>query len=281
MLDQEACESLEYGGRRRGGYQRCCPGRSNKDHQWYRAAFHFHGSADGTSFDEATNFQAAGTSLWEYQRHASLHESSSTEWMSSWNLRGTLDGHIVFSFYNRSRPWLLILSKLQPSISFDNSGTTNNPNHLPQVITPVGRCITNIVDNSNKASQKKPVVTPAQEEDTARITRSTVSNTNGSTSESSKAASHQVEPSHLLATLPLLGGQTLRVVCYDLLKKARPGNYKPNLPSFGTLVHKMVSEAAATNPDIIRWVCDGEAFIVNHDHPGIGNVLSKFFQREF
>lgn len=176
----------------------------------------------------------------------------------------------------------LILSKIQPSISFDNSGM-NYPIYLPQVITPVGRCITNALDNSNAASQKKPVVTPAQEEDTVRITRSTVSDTNGSASEI-RAETNQVEPSHILTTLPLLGGRTLRVVSYDLKKeapKARAGNCKPPPPSFGTLVHKMISEVAVTNPDIIHWVCDGEAFIVNHDHPGIGNVMSKFFQREF
>jgi hypothetical protein len=43
----------------------------------------------------------------------------------------------------------------------------------------------------------------------------------------------------------------------------------------------MVSEVSVTNPDIIRWVFDGEAFMVNQDHPYLGNVLSKFFQREF
>lgn len=161
----------------------------------------------------------------------------------------------------------------------------NLPIYLSEVITPVGRWITNVLDNSNATSQKKPVVTPAQEEDTVRTTRSTVSNTNGPTSESRKAESNQVEPSHILTTLPLLGGRNLRVVSYDLLKKEAPkvcrGNCKPNAPSFGSVVHKMVSEVAMTNPDIIRWVCDGEAFLVNQDHPGIGNVLRKFFLREF
>jgi hypothetical protein len=160
----------------------------------------------------------------------------------------------------------------------------NYPIYLPQVLTPAGHWVTNALENSNAASQKKPVVTPAQEQDTVRITRSTVSNTNGSTSDGSKVESNQLKPSCILTTLPLLGGRTLRVVSYDLKKEAPkvcPGNYKPNPDSFGTLVHKMVSEVSVTNPDIICWVFDGEAFMVNQDHPYLGNVLSKFFQREF
>jgi hypothetical protein len=160
----------------------------------------------------------------------------------------------------------------------------NYPISVPDVLKHVGRCSANALNKIHAASQNKPVVTPTQEEYTVRMTRSTLSNTNGSTSESSTAESNKVEPSHILDTLPLLGGRTLRVVSYDLKKEApkvRPGNNKPYPASFGTLVHKMVSEVALTNPNIIRWVCDGEAFIVNHAHPDIGNVLSEFFQREF
>lgn len=50
--------------------------------------------------------------------------------------------------------------------------------------------------------------------------------------------------------------------------------------NFAESVHQLVTELSVEDPTMIRWTSDGAAFRVNPSHPGLGDALSKYFQRE-
>ena len=50
--------------------------------------------------------------------------------------------------------------------------------------------------------------------------------------------------------------------------------------NFAESVHELVTELSEVDPTMMKWTSDGAAFTVNPSHPGLGNALSKYFQRE-
>ena len=81
----------------------------------------------------------------------------------------------------------------------------------------------------------------------------------------------------VLARLTLDDGSQLRVISAARRKAKPKGSGTP----FAVVVHKMVTEMTAENPNIMTWVSDGEAFSVDQKHPGLGPVLAKYFHRKF
>jgi hypothetical protein len=68
--------------------------------------------------------------------------------------------------------------------------------------------------------------------------------------------------------------------------KSSPGSSKTNddmstesLTNFPQTIHNMLEENK--DPAIMNWTAGGKAFTVDPDHPDLGDVLEKYFQREF
>lgn len=51
-----------------------------------------------------------------------------------------------------------------------------------------------------------------------------------------------------------------------------------SLVSFAQTIHNMLEENK--DPSIMNWTAGGKAFIVDPDHPDLGDVLEKYFHRE-
>jgi len=47
---------------------------------------------------------------------------------------------------------------------------------------------------------------------------------------------------------------------------------------FPQTIYKMVTATVKSDPDVIEWVCDGEAFKIHQRHKNIGTILKKYFR---
>jgi hypothetical protein len=92
----------------------------------------------------------------------------------------------------------------------------------------------------------------------------------------------------LLATLALMDGCQLLVVGSDeaptndtdmKVPSSATSNKHPMTP-FQVTTYNMVNVLSATKPDVMRWTPSGDAFFVDHKHPGLEVVLRKYFQRK-
>ena len=81
----------------------------------------------------------------------------------------------------------------------------------------------------------------------------------------------------ILATLQLSDTICLKVVTHSLIPTPSSSNGKET--PFPAIVHRLVSETK--DPTMIRWVSDGEAFVVNPSHPDLGITLATYFSRKF
>jgi hypothetical protein len=52
-----------------------------------------------------------------------------------------------------------------------------------------------------------------------------------------------------------------------------------SLTNFPQTIHNMLEEIE--DPAIMKWTAEGKAFTIDPDHPDLGDVLEKYFQREF
>ena len=81
----------------------------------------------------------------------------------------------------------------------------------------------------------------------------------------------------ILATLQLSDAIRLKVVTHCPIPT--PSSSDGQETPFPAIVHKLVSETK--DPTMIRWVSDGEAFVVNPSHPDLSIALAAHFSREF
>jgi hypothetical protein len=51
-----------------------------------------------------------------------------------------------------------------------------------------------------------------------------------------------------------------------------------SVPNFAQTIHNMLEEHKDSG--IMKWAAGGKAFIVDPDHPDLGDVLEKYFDRE-
>jgi hypothetical protein len=113
-----------------------------------------------------------------------------------------------------------------------------------------------------------PVVTPAQEVVLRTSTRP-------KSSVSAHPENRIAERDRLtLASFTLADKSHLQVVTYS--QRPALSRHKSN---FGEIVHNMLGEVEAGDPTMMRWVCNGEAFTIDPFHPGLGEVLGRFFLR--
>lgn len=82
----------------------------------------------------------------------------------------------------------------------------------------------------------------------------------------------------ILANLQISNTIRLKVVTHCLTPTSSPLSDRKKTP-FPVLVHNLVSETK--DPTMIRWVSDGEAFVVNPSHPDLSIALVRHFSREF
>jgi hypothetical protein len=114
----------------------------------------------------------------------------------------------------------------------------------------------------------RPVVTPAQEVGLRTRPKRSVS---------VYPENHIDESDRLiLASLTLENQSHLQIVTYS----QRPA-FSSNKSNFGEIVHSMLYEVGAGDPTMMRWVCNGEAFTIDPLHPGLGEVLRRFFHRTY
>jgi hypothetical protein len=74
----------------------------------------------------------------------------------------------------------------------------------------------------------------------------------------------------------------------NVARRSSTGNSKTNsgddistesVTNFAQTIHNMLEENK--DPAIMKWTAGGKAFTVHPDHPDLGDVLEKYFQREF
>lgn len=51
--------------------------------------------------------------------------------------------------------------------------------------------------------------------------------------------------------------------------------------SFAQITHDFVTFAAKHHSNVVYWIQDGEAFVVQSTHKDLGPLLTKFFRREY
>ena len=57
-------------------------------------------------------------------------------------------------------------------------------------------------------------------------------------------------------------------------KKSTPSLLAPQV------FHAMVTHASIYTPEVMRWVCDGEAFVIDKSHERLSSLLMQYFKRE-
>lgn len=82
----------------------------------------------------------------------------------------------------------------------------------------------------------------------------------------------------ILASLQISNTIRLKVVTHCLTPTSSSLSDGKKTP-FPVHVHNLVSETK--DPTMIRWVSDGEAFVVNPSHPDLSIALATHFSREF
>jgi hypothetical protein len=112
----------------------------------------------------------------------------------------------------------------------------------------------------------RSIVTPPQEE--------CLPNSNTRLEESIPAEKTTTQVRLVLASCQLPGKSCLQVVTFE-----RPSRVLNPTSSFAEIVNQMVSDVDSTDPSVIHWVLNGEAFHVEATHPCLGIALSKYFQR--
>jgi hypothetical protein len=160
---------------------------------------------------------------------------------------------------------------------------------LSGILTPPPRMNTGACTTVLRSSKRKrPVVLHIASPDTAVRSSHKISTPVLHTSVQAETTPGNHGGTQLLATLSLMNGCQLRVVGNDeaptndtdmIVPSSATSNKQPLTP-FPVTTYNMVNVLSATNPDVMRWTPSGDAFFVDHKHPGLEVVLRKYFQRK-